>query len=657
MTFDTLLIANRGEIAVRILRTARSLGLRTVAVYTTADAQSPHVDLADEAIWIGEGPVGDSYLKAEKIIEAAQETGAGAIHPGYGFLSENAEFAAAVGAAGLTFIGPEPEAIRLMGDKAVAKRLMTDAGVPCVPGYEGDEQSDTALTAKACKIGFPIMVKAAAGGGGRGMRLVQSAEALPETISIARSEAESAFGSGGLILEKAISDARHIEFQIFADGHGNVIHLGERECSVQRRHQKVIEEAPSPAMTPELRAQMGAVAIEAARAVGYCGAGTVEFLLEPSGTFYFLEMNTRLQVEHPVTEMVAGLDLVALQISVAQGDALSVSQEDITLDGHAIEVRLYAEDPANGFLPAIGPIDFWQAASGHGVRVDAGIQQGQDVSPFYDPMLAKIIAHGPTRETARTRLVMAVKETILLGTVTNAPFLDDILQHKFFISGEATTTFLDRTYPEGLPAYEVNARDIALATALLLDADQARARATAGYVSADQLGWASAALPPFATTFAYRDTEIQTRALARPGGWTIWVYGDSYDVSCTKCDNGKVRARINAQTVDAATHITHDTAQIAIGPERLIFRRLRPGALGAEPVAGGRVTAPMPGALVEVSAKPGQNVSKGDRLAVLEAMKMQHQITAGVDGVVTSVHVEVGQQLNAGDVLIEIDET
>ncbi|WP_170418610.1 acetyl-CoA carboxylase biotin carboxylase subunit [Ruegeria atlantica] len=656
MAFDTLLVANRGEIAARILRTARSLGLRTIAVYTTADARAPHVGLADKAVWIGDGPIGDSYLHAEKIIAVAQETGAGAIHPGYGFLSENAEFATAVETAGLNFIGPGPKAIRLMGDKADAKRLMIGAGVPCVPGYEGEDQSDAALIAEADQIGFPIMVKAAAGGGGRGMRLVQDAGAFSAAIALARSEAENAFGSGDLILEKAISDARHVEFQIFADGDGNVIHLGERECSVQRRHQKVIEEAPSPAMTPELRALMGAVAIEAARAVNYCGAGTVEFLLETPGAFYFLEMNTRLQVEHPVTEMVTGLDLVALQIAIAQGDALPISQEDVTMTGHAIEARLYAEDPANGYLPATGPIDFWQAATGPGIRVDAGIQQGQEVSPYYDAMLAKIIAHGPTRETARARLIKAVNETVLLGTVTNSPFLADVLQQGTFIAGDATTTFLDRTYPNGFSPYQVTARDIAVASALLLNADQARAMAAAGYVSTEQLGWSSSDLPPFVVMLAHGDKVMQTRALARPDGWTVWVEGNSYEVSCIEQGQGKVRARVNNQTVDVFAEVTLDTVQIAIGAERLQFRRLRPGASDAGAASGGRVIAPMPGALIEVSAKLGQSVSKGDCLAVLEAMKMQHQITSAVEGVITFVHVEVGQQLMAGDVMIEIEE-
>ncbi|WP_170464751.1 acetyl/propionyl/methylcrotonyl-CoA carboxylase subunit alpha [Ruegeria arenilitoris] len=657
MAFDTVLIANRGEIAVRILRTARSMGLRTIAVYTTADALAPHVALADVTVWIGEGPAGDSYLNGDRIIAAALEAGAGAIHPGYGFLSENAEFVAAVEAAGLIFIGPDSEAIRLMGDKADAKRLMVAANVPCVPGYEGADQSDAVLVAEAGKIGFPLMVKAAAGGGGRGMRLVSDALALPQAIVLARSEAENAFGSGALILEKAISNARHVELQVFADRQGNIIHLGERDCSVQRRHQKVVEEAPCPTLSPEMRARMGAVAIEAARAVNYRGAGTVEFLLEPSGAFYFLEMNTRLQVEHPVTEMITGLDLVALQISIAQGNALPISQEDVSLDGHAIEVRLYAEDPSNGYLPATGPVDLWQPATGPGVRVDAGVQSGQEVSPFYDPMLAKIIAHGPDRETARNRLIKAVKETELLGTVTNSEFLADVLAHQTFAAGEATTDFLDQTYPDGFPSAPAQDCDVALALALLLEADKEHAKAMAGYVSPDQLGWSSAALPPMTANLLCGEVQTKARANAHPGGWTVWIEDHKFEISLPKCHNGKIRAQINDQTVEVVARVRDDTVQLAIGARRLAFSRLRPGRSGETDQAGGRVIAPMPGLLIEVAAKPGQVVTKGERLAVLEAMKMQHQITAAVDGVVSAVHVSAGQQLTMGAVMIEIDES
>lgn len=657
MAFDTLLVANRGEIAARVIRSAQSLGLRAVAVYTTADAKAPHVALADEAVWIGDGPVGDSYLVGDKMLQAAQQTGAGAIHPGYGFLSENAEFAQAVEATGLTFIGPEPSAILSMGNKAEAKRLMIAAGVPCVPGYEGEDQSDAVLIEAAGRIGFPIMVKAAAGGGGRGMRLVHDGANLAGAITLARSEAENAFGSGELILEKAIVEPRHVEIQVFADTHGNVIHLGERDCSVQRRHQKVVEEAPCPVMTPELRVRMGTAAVNAARAVDYRGAGTVEFLLDASGGFYFLEMNTRLQVEHPVTELVTGLDLVAMQIAVAQGETLPLTQGDVTLTGHAIEVRLYAEDPANDYLPATGPIDLWQPASGPGIRVDAGVVTGQEVSPFYDPMLAKLIAYGPSREAARARLIKAVKDSVLLGTVTNSAFLADVLGQEAFARGEATTAFLDQAYPDGFPAIEAKPADVALALALLLDADRKRTKLAAGYVSEDQLGWSSAPLLPRYVTLMFGQQELTPRALAKPGGWTVWVGDEQFDLSFIGRANGYIRAQINDQTVDVVAHVTREAAQFAVGADRLSFRRPRPGAQEEAFAAGGRVAAPMPGLVVEVQAEPGMTVAKGDCLAVLEAMKMQHQITAAIGGTVAAVHVKAGQQLTAGDVMIEIEET
>lgn len=373
---NTLLIANRGEIAVRVMRTAKAMGIKTVGVYSEADANAPHVKFADQAVCIGGAPVGESYLVADKILAAAAKAGADAIHPGYGFLSENAAFAEAVSGAGLTFVGPPANAITVMGDKAGAKRAMIAAGVPCVPGYQGEDQSDETLLAESKGVGFPIMVKAAAGGGGRGMRLVDDLVKLADAIRLARSEAENAFGSGELILERAILRPRHVEVQVFADAHGECVHLGERDCSVQRRHQKVIEEAPCPVMTPELRAEMGAAAVAAAKAVDYRGAGTVEFLLDESGAFYFLEMNTRLQVEHPVTEEVTGLDLVALQLNVAMGVPLGMTQDDVTLTGHSIEIRLYAENPDKNFLPSTGPIHLWAEPSGVGVRTDSGIETG-----------------------------------------------------------------------------------------------------------------------------------------------------------------------------------------------------------------------------------------------------------------------------------------
>ncbi|MEO1336425.1 MAG: acetyl-CoA carboxylase biotin carboxylase subunit, partial [Myxococcota bacterium] len=398
-TINRILVANRGEIACRIIRSAHSLGRTAVAVYSEADKDAPHVRMADEAVCIGPPSVAASYLNIDAIIAAAQKTNADAIHPGYGFLAENADFARAVTAAGLVFIGPPIEAIALMGNKAAAKRRMLDAAVPCVPGYQGTDQTDPTFVKQARDIGYPVMVKAASGGGGRGMRLVEDESQLVAALARARAEADSAFGSNELILEKAVVRPRHVEIQVFADRHGHVIHLGERDCSVQRRHQKVIEEAPCPVMTPQLRSAMGQAAVEAAKSIDYVGAGTVEFLLDASGAFYFLEMNTRLQVEHPVTEMVTGIDLVAQQISVAEGHPLDIEQSDVAFNGHAIEVRLYAEDPAQGFTPSTGRLERWSTPDLEGIRVDDGVDSGTEISPYYDPMVAKVIGWGPTRET------------------------------------------------------------------------------------------------------------------------------------------------------------------------------------------------------------------------------------------------------------------
>ena len=447
--FTSILVANRGEIACRVIRTARAQGYHTVAVYSDADARAPHVQMADAAVHIGPSPVNESYLVQDTIIAAARSSGAEAIHPGYGFLSENADFARACEASGLVFIGPSPDAIHLMGNKAEAKRRMIAAGVPCVPGYEGEDQSDATLLREGARIGLPLMVKAAAGGGGRGMRLVHKADELANAIKLARAEASSAFGNGDLILEKAIIRPRHVEVQVFGDSHGTIVHMGERDCSVQRRHQKVMEEAPCPVMTDALRDVMGTAAVAAARSIDYCGAGTVEFLLDQSGTFYFLEMNTRLQVEHPVTELITGLDLVALQLQVAQGEPLGLTQNDVTLIGHAIEVRLYTEDPTQDFLPMSGPVDLWSPPHGSGIRVDSGICSGQDISPFYDPMVAKIIASGPTREIARLRLIEALHETVLFGTRHNRDFLVACLEKKCFVDGQATTAFIAEEFAAG----------------------------------------------------------------------------------------------------------------------------------------------------------------------------------------------------------------
>jgi len=473
--FNTILVANRGEIACRVMRTARAMGYRTVAVYSEADRDAPHVALADRAVCIGPAPVGQSYLKMDVIIDAARKAGADAIHPGYGFLSENSAFAQACADAGITFIGPPIRAIELMGSKRLSKIAMLEAKVPCVPGYEGADQAEERLVAEAKRIGFPVMLKASAGGGGRGMRLVKDEGELLTMIRTAKSEAKNAFGSDELIIEKAVINPRHVEIQVFGDTHGNVIYLGERDCSIQRRHQKVVEEAPCPVMTPALRQAMGEAAVNAAKAVDYTGAGTVEFLLD-GDRFYFLEMNTRLQVEHPVTEMITGQDLVAWQIRVARGERLPLTQDEVRLNGASIEVRLYAEDPANGFLPQTGPVLLWEPAQGDGVRIDHGIATGGEISPHYDPMVAKVIAWGDTREDARRRLIRALEDTAIVGFPTNKRFLLAILRNEVFASGVFGTAFIAEAMAQhpSLQPVSAHSADLALGFALLHGADAQR---------------------------------------------------------------------------------------------------------------------------------------------------------------------------------------
>jgi geranyl-CoA carboxylase alpha subunit len=661
--FNSILIANRGEIACRVIKTAKQLGYRTIAVYSDADAGAPHVQLADDAVRIGPGPVGESYLLAENILAAATTSGAESIHPGYGFLSENSAFAEAVESAGLVFIGPTREAIDVMGNKAESKRRMIEAGVPCVPGYEGHDQTDEALLAEGNKIALPLMVKAAAGGGGRGMRLVQDYAELANAIKLARAEAESAFGSGELILEKAIIQPRHVEIQVFADTFGNTVHLGERDCSVQRRHQKVIEEAPCPIMTPELREQMGQSATDAAKSVNYRGAGTVEFLLDASGAFYFLEMNTRLQVEHPVTELITGLDLVALQISVAQGDALSITQDDVHLEGHAIEVRLYTEDPSLDFLPASGPVDLWQPADGVGVRIDAGIVSGQDISPFYDPMVAKVIGYGPDRESARLRLIGALKETVLFGTPNNKRFLIQCLEKQRFIDGTATTAFIAEEFSgEDLQVAPPSFADSAVAAVIELAMEHKKLFDRSVLVSASLKNWASASAIISRKQYQFADL---TRDLGiTPEGVEAYrvfdVGGVETDVEITvlAMDKHKASLRVDG-TILAVTSMSSVKGQLHCsieGRDALFKDMIILDGMSDVNVGGGRVTAPMHGLLLEVLVEPGDLVVKGQTLAVLEAMKMHYEIQAEIDGTVAEVSAVAGKQVAVDDVLIEIDE-
>ena len=661
--FNSILIANRGEIACRVIKTAKQLGYRTIAVYSDADAGAPHVQLADDAVRIGPGPVGESYLLAENILAAATTSGAESIHPGYGFLSENSAFAEAVESAGLVFIGPTREAIDVMGNKAESKRRMIEAGVPCVPGYEGHDQTDEALLAEGNKIALPLMVKAAAGGGGRGMRLVQDYAELANAIKLARAEAESAFGSGELILEKAIIQPRHVEIQVFADTLGNTVHLGERDCSVQRRHQKVIEEAPCPIMTPELREQMGQSAIDAAKSVNYRGAGTVEFLLDASGAFYFLEMNTRLQVEHPVTELITGLDLVALQISVAQGDALSITQDDVHLEGHAIEVRLYTEDPSLDFLPASGPVDLWQPADGVGVRIDAGIVSGQDISPFYDPMVAKVIGYGPDRESARLRLIGALKETVLFGTPNNKRFLIQCLEKQCFIDGTATTAFIAEEFSgEDLQVAPPSFADSAVAAVIELAMEHKKLFDRSVLVSASLKNWASASAIISRKQYQFadltRDLGITPKGLEAYRVFDVGGVEADVEITVLAMDKHKASLRVDG-TILAVTSMSSVKGQLHCsieGRDALFKDMIILDGMSDVNVGGGRVTAPMHGLLLEVLVEPGDLVVKGQTLAVLEAMKMHYEIQAEIDGTVAEVSAVAGKQVAVDDVLIEIDE-
>ncbi|MGB0921309.1 MAG: acetyl-CoA carboxylase biotin carboxylase subunit [Alphaproteobacteria bacterium] len=658
--FSSILIVNRGEIACRVMRTAHALGYRTIAVYSEADSNAPHVKAADEAVCIGPAPVGESYLRADKILQAANQTGAGAIHPGYGFLSENAGFADACVKAGITFIGPDANAITLMGNKAEAKRGMIAAGVPCVPGYEGEDQSDAAMIAAAENIGYPLMVKAAAGGGGRGMRLVENAGDLTNALALARSEAENAFGSGELILEKAIQRPRHVEVQVFADEQGNTIHLGERDCSVQRRHQKVVEEAPCPVMTDTLRAEMGAAAVAAAKSINYRGAGTVEFLLDESGAFYFLEMNTRLQVEHPVTECITGLDLVALQIQVAQGKPLGIAQEDVLLTGHAIEVRLYAEDPAQDFLPMTGPIDLWDVPAMPGLRVDSGIETGGAVSPFYDPMLAKIIAYGETRDRVRRRLIEGLRETHLFGTRTNRRFLIDCLEAETFAKGAATTAFIAETFGETLKETTPPLADAAMAAVLQQHLAFQAAQAQAVSAPSALQNWANTTALVSRAAYIFGEQAFDLVITAESASSYRVTCGESGLGVALRSSDGAV-AYLDVEGVQHKVRFQQrDEAALYLDVDGRahLFENSLLHIIGAGERAGGNlILSPMHGALLELRVAEGDEVTQGQCVAILEAMKMQHEILVPADGTVIAVRAAVGAQVPADEVLIELELT
>jgi 3-methylcrotonyl-CoA carboxylase alpha subunit len=640
--FNSVLIANRGEIAVRIARTAKRLGLRVIAVYSEADANALHVRVADEAHLIGPPAARESYLVAEKLIEVARKSGAQCIHPGYGFLSENAAFAEACAAAGIVFVGPPPSAIRAMGLKDQAKALMEKAGVPVVPGYHGELQDPKFLKEKAYQVGYPVLIKAVAGGGGKGMRRVDKHAEFDAALESATREGQSSFGDPRVLIEKYVTAPRHIEMQVFADSHGNVIHLNERDCSLQRRHQKVIEEAPAPGMTPEVRAIMGRAATEAARAVGYQGAGTIEFIadgaqgLRPDG-FWFMEMNTRLQVEHPVTEAITGLDLVEMQFRVAAGEKLPLTQEHVPIKGHAAEARLYAEDPARGFLPSTGKLAALEFPVGDGIRIDAGVEQGSAVSPYYDPMIAKVIAHGRDRNEALSRLANALGETVVVGPHANAAFLKALVSHAEFRAGRFDTGFIDRNIDD------------------LIKVDAA---AEAGAVAA-AVEWLLApdALPADST---WQDpwSAVDGFSLGAPRAFDLDITVDGHGAKARVEWRGHAHASIDGVGARGDTRfIPVDAGIVAVvdGVQRLVALK-RYDNVDVDHLDGdGVVKAPMHGKVLAIFVEQGAKVQKGQRVAVVEAMKMEHALLAPGDGTVTEVLASVGAQVAEGATILSIE--
>ncbi|MGB3502512.1 MAG: biotin carboxylase N-terminal domain-containing protein [Mesorhizobium sp.] len=643
----TLLIANRGEIACRIIRTARRMGIVTVAVYSDADRDVLHVRLADAAIRIG-GPLpSQSYLDQSAILDAASASGADAIHPGYGFLSENADFARACAQSGIVFVGPPVDAIHAMGDKSRARKLMAAAGVPVVPGYDGADQSAAAFAKASEAIGYPLLVKAAAGGGGRGMRRVDDATGLGPALESAGREAQNAFGDGSLLLERLVVDARHIEFQVFADRHGNTIHLGERDCSAQRRHQKIIEEAPSPFMTPELRARMGADAVHAAKAVRYEGAGTVEFIVGGDGSYHFLEMNTRLQVEHPVTEMITGLDLVEWQLRIASGEPLPVKQAEVALDGHSIEARLYAEDPHDGFRPQTGTVRYWRPGN-TSARIDTGIAEGGEVTPNYDPMIAKIIVHGPDRPTAIARLEAALVEHPLFGVVTNSTFLSRLAGSVEFVAGGVTTGMIDGWIERSHQALDrptPEALHFGLAgCAVVLSAG-------GGWFRSSGTG-----LCPVTLVCGGVRSEVAIE-MTRGAISGVTVDGETLAVDQVALAGNRLTWVAGGRRGTAVVLVEGRSIHLAAGAETFVLAEPDPLARKVGIADPSRILAPVSGLVRSVSVSPGDRVERGQTVAMIEAMKMENALVAQAAGIVASVRMKAGDQARAGDVLAELELT
>jgi len=661
--FSKILIANRGEIACRVITTARRLGIKTVAVYSDADRTARHVAMADEAVHIGPSPARDSYLVADKIIAAARHTGAQAIHPGYGFLSENAGFAEACAKAGIVFIGPPPSAIQAMGSKSEAKKIMEKAKVPLVPGYHGDDQSPDLLAREAGRIGFPVLIKASAGGGGKGMRVVEEAAKFADALAGAKREAKSSFADDHVLVEKYLTRPRHIEIQVFADSHGNCLYLFERDCSIQRRHQKVIEEAPAPNMDPARRKAMGEAAVAAAKAIGYQGAGTVEFITNQDGTFYFMEMNTRLQVEHPVTEAITGQDLVEWQLVVAAGGRLPLTQDQLRIDGHAVEVRLYAEDPNRNFLPSTGTlIHLRLPEEGPHVRVDTGVRQGDTVTPFYDPMIAKVIVHDRDRISAMRRMAALMGETEVVGVTTNAALLKALCSHPAFVGGEVDTGFIERHH-DTLFAAPKPADDRVLAAATLARLLEFEPAARANDPWDQRNGFRL--LEEGHDEARWKDGERDVAVIARrrrSGSIGLELPGGPIEARVERRADGRLAIRLGGDTFAAtvARRPTADGVDYAVfadGASRTL-RLVDPlDVTQYEAVASGEgaVRAPLPGKIIDLRVKAGDKVSKGQPLLVLEAMKMEHTLAAPADGTVKTVRYAVGEQVVEGAELVEFE--
>ena len=688
--FDKILIANRGEIACRIARSARRLGVRTVAVYSDADEDALHVALCDEACRSGPPPARESYLDAAAIIAAARRSGAQAIHPGYGFLSENERFAQACAEAGIVFVGPPPAAIAAMGSKSAAKAIMSAAGVPVVPGYHGEDQDAASLAREAARIGYPVLIKATAGGGGKGMKVAGSGAEFAAALASAQREARSSFGDDRVLIERYLRAPRHIEMQVFADTHGNVVHLFERDCSVQRRHQKVVEEAPAPGMDAARRRAMGDAAIAACRAIGYVGAGTIEFIAEQDGTFYFMEMNTRLQVEHPVTEMITGLDLVEWQLRVAAGETLPRTQDEITMRGHAIEVRVYAEDPDRDFLPSVGRIAHWRMprvegeadreAAGLGgrylahprVRVDTGYREGDEVTAFYDPLLAKVIAWGDDRDEAREELLQALGACEITGVTTNLAFLERLLGHEAFAAARLDTGLVAAHRDALLAPAPAAPRRALIAAALAEYRAIAAATAKDAGRSADPYSpwhetdawWNGTGWHRITLSFEDGATRHALDVRPRPGGW-VAIAGEGLAVEARARVRGDALHVETREPGGGAHHDGHRASVVMEGDIRHVFV---PGArvrlVHVDPLAlaheedehGGHLMAPMSGTVVAVLAQPGDEVEKGAALMVLEAMKMEHTIAAPTAGRVVAVHFAVGDRVSEGADLVDLEE-